>query len=127
MTPVQKEQLYSHLQSVSGSGDLRQAVSEAKPTIEKVLQISACYPNFDIYKYLQPYAADGNVAFGAPIAGMQYHPKTQCLSVIRLDSWKMLARNAFSFRSVFVSDASGESRSQYYEMIREPDGAWLFK
>ncbi|GFO54497.1 hypothetical protein GMSM_15040 [Geomonas sp. Red276] len=124
MSSAQQEQMHSHFQAHFGSG-LQQAVEEARPTIEKTLQISACYPNYDIEKYLQPYTSGGGVIIGAPMAAMQYHPKTQCLSVVRLDSWKMLARNAFSFRAVFVSDASGESRSLYYNMIKEPDGAWL--
>jgi hypothetical protein len=59
--------------------------------------------------------------------GAHYHPKSQCLTVTRLDNWRMLARNAFSFRAVFVSDASSESVQESYEMIKQPDGTWLLR
>jgi hypothetical protein len=58
---------------------------------------------------------------------MEYHPKSQCLSVTRLDDWKMHAKNAFSFRAMFVSDASSEGRSITYLMVKQPEGVWLLK
>jgi hypothetical protein len=41
--------------------------------------------------------------------------------------WRMLARNAFTFRAVYLSEASSESRSINYEMVKQADGAWLFR
>jgi hypothetical protein len=104
-----------------------QAREEARPVLEKVLSRSACYPRTDVYRYLTAYSIGERGGYPAPMVTMQYHPKSECLTVTRLDNWRMRARNAFSFRAVYVSDASSESATAEYEMIKQPDGAWLLR
>jgi len=106
------------------------AREEARPTIQKVLAIAACYPNWDIGRYLTAYTTAekaGPYSQTAPMVTMNYHPKSECLTVTRVDNWRMLAKNALMFRALFVSDASSESASVNYEMIKDPDGSWLLR
>jgi hypothetical protein len=125
MSEAQAQAMHRHLSSKLGDRALLQAREEAKDNIEKILALSACYPDWQISRYLAPYSMEGRSDHEAPMLGMNYHPKSQCLGVVRIDNWKMTAKNAFSFRAVFVSEASAESRSIHYEMVKQPDGAWL--
>lgn len=125
MAEYQTQTLRAQISTKSGDNALAQAREDAKPTIEKILAISACCPDYTLQRYLAAYSVPEMGYYEAPMPRMQYHPKSQCLSVTRIDSWKMTARNAFSFRAIYVSEPSGESRSIVYEMIKEPDGTWL--
>ena len=125
MTETQNQTMHANLLKKVNDNAIAQARVEAKPTLENILTISACYSKFDINKYLTAYSVAGKQDYVTPMFMMQYHPKSQCLTVTRLDNWKMAAKNAFSFRAIFVSDASSESRSIFYEMIKQPDGMWL--
>ena len=130
MSELQRQTLHSKLVNKVNDRAIHQAREEARPVIEKILEISACYPRFDIGRYLNAYSvAENSGAYGhsAPMVMMNYHPKSECLTVSRVDSWRMLAKNALSFRAVFVSDASSESSSVNYEMIKQPDGTWLLR
>jgi hypothetical protein len=124
MTEPQMQALHSRLSVKVNDNSILQVREEARDTIEKILTISACYPSWDIQRYLNAYTT-GERQHMAPMAATHYHPKSQCLTVTRLDNWRMLARNAFLFRAVFVSDASSESTSIDYEFIKQPDGTWL--
>ena len=126
MSEPQMHVLHSSLSAKVNDNAIFQAREEARETIEKVMTISACYPGYDINRYLNAYST-GERQHVAPMLAAHYHPKSQCLTVTRLDNWRMLARNAFSFRAVFVSDASSESVSENYEMIKQPDGTWLLR
>jgi hypothetical protein len=125
MSEAQGQAIRIHLSSKLGDRALLQAREEAKDNIEKILAISACFPGWQIHRYLAAYSMEGRGDHETPMLGMNYHPKSQCLGIARIDNWKMSAKNAFSFRAVFVSEASAESRSIHYEMVKQPDGTWL--
>ncbi|MCY1278085.1 hypothetical protein D9M70_268050 [compost metagenome] len=127
-SPVQVEALNSQLRSPTPDQTLLATRQDASATIEKVIAFISCYPEWSPGRYLEPYLMPGashNVL--APMNGMRYHPKDQCLKVARMDNWSMPARNALAFRTVYASDISGESKSFSYEVVRQLDGAWLFK
>ncbi|MEJ8845119.1 hypothetical protein [Variovorax rhizosphaerae] len=107
---------------------IAEARREAAPNISKVLRIMSCSPRGELpNRYLNSLADPGTNLMNhvAPAIGMQYHPKGQCLTVTRLDGWRMKAKNAFYFRAVYSSDASGESSTRGYSFIKQPDGLWL--
>lgn len=127
---AQVEQLAKLVVSPVISADAKPLWDSARDRIGEVLLFESCYPEFGSYKYLAKYAAPGAepaLAFHSPIFRMTYHPKTECVSVERIDDVKLLAKNAFSFRVVFVSDASGETQTNRHSLVRQPDGAWLFR
>ncbi len=93
-----------------------------------VVLAQSCYPMYDVGKYLNRHSApnaSGDIYLD-PMYTMDHHPKSQCLTVDRVDDLKSTAKNAIAFRVIFVSDASGESKSLNYEMERQPDNTWLF-
>lgn len=127
MSDDQARELRSHLMVKLSDRALAQAKEEAAATIEKILAISACYPDYDIRSYLSAYAVAGSGIYYAPMTSMKYHPKSQCLRVTRVSNWKMNAKNAISFSATYVSEASDESSSLFYQMTKEPDGMWLLR
>lgn len=108
---------------------LRAAIDEARPNIQTVITFLSCYPGWDagryLGQYLTPEANQQDVL--APMPMMKYHQKAHCLTVNRMDGWGMPARNALVFRVLYLSDASGESRAFRYELVKQADGAWLFR
>ena len=55
-----------------------------------------------------------------------YRTKAACLSVARVHGWKMQALNALSFEVVYLADDGGETVKTDHEVVKQPDGAWLF-
>lgn len=127
-TQAQTQALESQLRTPSTDKNLLTARAEAEPTIKKVISTLACFPDMNPGKYLGPYLMEGvSYSVLAPMSGMHYHPHEQCLNVARLDNWSMPAKNAIAFRGVYVSGPSDESKEYRYELVKQPDGAWLFK
>lgn len=128
MSGPQRQAMRSQLAVAVSDRGLVLAREEAKGTIEKVLVTSACYTGFDLNQYLQQYLdPQPDMGLFSPMVRMNYHPKSQCLTITRLDGWRMLAKNAFVFRAVYVSEASSETASLHYKMVKQADGAWLFR
>lgn len=121
------------LQSQRSLGNVDTSIAatrqEAWPTIEKLIGFVACYPQYNAARYLHQYLIPNAyiLEVAVPMNSMNYHPKTQCVSIARMDNWSMPARNALAFRTVYVSESSGESQSYNYEMVKQPDGAWLYR
>lgn len=134
-TKTQIETLASHLREASASGQAEILWADARNTASKVLLIISCYPERDVYTYLGNYLAPdsyGPAVFRGVIKEniamhMDYHPAGHCLTIDRIDNIKIEAKNAISFRAIFISDFSGETRERRYLMVKQPDGAWLFK
>lgn len=127
MSEDQLREMHEHLSTKLNDKALLKAREEATPNIEKILPIFACYPSWDVHRYLAAYSASDKHEYSGLMFWMKYHPKSQCLSVTRVDNWTRTAKNAVSFRAIFVSDASAESKSVNYEMIRDTDGTWLLR
>ena len=105
------------------------ARSAATATITHVLSLMACSNENTPLMHYQQYLAPGvtySAGFFTPRRGLHYHPQSECLTVSRLEGWVMPARNAIQFHAQYQSDSSGESSSYAYELIRQPDGSWLF-
>ena len=127
-TVAQIQALDMQLKTATTDKNLLAARAEAEPTIKKVIGTLACFPDTNPGKYLGPYLMEGvSYSVLAPMSGMHYHPQEQCLNVARLDNWSMPAKNAIAFRGVYVSGASDESKEYRYELVKQSDGAWLFK
>ncbi|GAC1371918.1 MAG: hypothetical protein NVS3B3_09410 [Aquirhabdus sp.] len=117
------------------NNNLGQAIGEAAPNIGKVISFLSCYNNPSSFpdSYLGQYIAPKGPFDGynsqlriAPISRMQYHPKSQCLTVVRFQGWSMLAANAIKFQVLYISDSSGETQTDGFVMVKQPFGEWLF-
>ncbi|WMY11302.1 hypothetical protein [Paraburkholderia phenoliruptrix] len=110
----------------SRDANLRGMVGSAQPVLVAVMSKSACYHEGNAARVLGMYTSGqlGNGYIPAPFSFMTYAPKNRCLSVLRTDSWTQKSLNAFTFRAVYYSPESGESRALTYEFIRS-DGSWL--
>lgn len=109
-------------------------MQEAMPTINKTLSIIACAEKESVKTYVSyqnramRYAtsdSDKQMVF-LPIFAMKNH-RSGCLNIERIDSYKQIAKNAFSFNALYVSPQSEESKSIQYKMLKEPSGEWLFQ
>lgn len=120
----QQAQLNTALTYKASNAQLKQAITEAKPVIYQFLEVASCQLT-GRGTYLNGVARitsserDHFVAMYKP----SNHPEGKCLNVERVDSWEMVAKNAFDFRVLFVSEESGESRIGIMGMRKE-DGEW---
>lgn len=123
LSEPQKKQLKAQINLKTKDNLLKIMIAEAKPTIEKVLEMQACfYPShsYGLYK------SDGGNHFYVPDGSFSFHNKLECVNVQRVKDWKMIANNAFRFNVVYVAEDSGQSAQMGYEMQKQPDGVWLF-
>lgn len=63
---------------------------------------------------------------GVPMTYTKYHNKNQCLSVAKIQGWRVPALNALQFEVLYLADDSGETRKENYQIVRQPDGEWQF-
>lgn len=127
-SPAQVKAIESQATTPLNDATLAAARREAWPVIERLVRTSACAaptgPMLGSYLGRDTAPSFGGTFF-SPMLGMRYHPASQCLTVARIDGWTLRARNAISFRTVYASDASGETNSRVYELTKQPDGAWM--
>ena len=57
---------------------------------------------------------------------MPYHNKGTGVSVSRIHGWNAPALNALRFEVVYLAEDSGESAKTSHQVVKQPDGAWLF-
>lgn len=134
LAPISAEQKQKIINGLSTSqaqykGNIANAIGEATPNINQVISFLSCYPSYDAGKYLAQYAAPDYSPFAGlatPLRRMQYHSKSQCVTLNKLQGWKMPANNALRFEAIYISDTSGESIKQTYEIVKQPSGEWLF-
>ena len=123
LSEPQKKLLKAQLALKTKDNLLKTMIAEARPTMEKVLEMQACfYPShsYGLYK------SDGGNHFYVPDGSFSFHNKLECVNVQRVKDWKMIANNAFRFNVVYVAEDSGQSAQMGYEMQKQPDGIWLF-
>ncbi|MFT4179540.1 MAG: hypothetical protein QM612_08770 [Thermomonas sp.] len=123
----QMQQMVNALVAPGKPDEVRPMYEASRDTILEILLISSC--NFsNPESLLRRFSApDASLSFVAANVGMRYHPASECLDVERVDGWKMKAKNAFRFRVLFASEQSGESSQRHYELVKQPDGAWLLR
>jgi len=61
----------------------------------------------------------------SPGKRIQHHDMVGCLTLTRIQNWKRVAANEFSFDIVFTAEDSGESYLWKNAVHKEPDGTWL--
>ncbi|MFN7345659.1 MAG: hypothetical protein ACK5YJ_00980 [Curvibacter sp.] len=119
----------SRLLDSAPEGAVRQAVLEAKDNIANVVRLLSCQLRPEGSRAFAVYTAPGagfaNM-YTAPSFRMRYHPRGECVDVVRFQGWTMPARNALQFEVVYMSKQSGESARTGHELVRQPDGLWLF-
>ncbi len=129
-TEAQILEISHHAASVSTNPSTAALWKSAHSQATLVMLMQSCYGNYDVANVLARYTAPNyrpSDVFHSPMDNMAHHPKSKCLTVDRIDDMKATAKNAISFRVMYVSDVSGEGKPMYYEMEREPDDTWLFQ
>jgi hypothetical protein len=122
LSEPQKKQLNAQINPKTTDNQLKTMIAEAKPVLQKVLEMQACFHPNNSYGMYQ-----SNAGFFGGIGGyFSHHNMLECLNVQRVKDWRMTAKNAFEFSVVFVAEDSGESGKRGYEMQKQPDGVWLF-
>lgn len=100
---------------------------EAKGLIGEILLTTSCNFSSPGRMLERHKAPTGHLALWPATQNMQYHNRSQCVDVQRVDAWKVEARNAFSFRVQFVSEQSGESEEAFFTLSKQPDGVWMIQ
>jgi hypothetical protein len=130
-TDAQQEGFQQEVSKNVASQKIRPQVSDAAPAIAALIGQLACMVDHTGASALKAHAAPGvdlhNRYVGLrPMRLARYHDKSSCMSVSRVHGWKAPANNALQFEVVYKADDSGEISKLSHEVVRQPDGAWLF-
>lgn len=68
---------------------------------------------------------NGWAGANSPGKRIRNHDMAGCLTPTRIQNWKRVAANEFSFDILFTADDSGESYLWQTVVHKEPDGTWL--
>ncbi len=128
IAPEQRAAITERLAQTQPNQDLQQSIAEAKTTIQPFLERASCITTWN-GSSLNIFAAPGANfgTYSAPNLRTQYHDRSTCMDVVRLQGWSKPAKNALKFEAVFEAADSGESTKGNYLLIRQPDGVWLFR
>lgn len=124
-TPSQKQAIHSAI-SKSDNPTINLAINEARKNIETLALSASCNSDYELIgigAILSSHATN-RTNLWSPISGMQYAPRNQCLTVMRIGGWAMPAKNTLSFTIVYQSDVSDENKISQVEMQKE-GGVWL--
>ena len=125
--PTAEQQLkIDNLAFKADNAQIKQAIAEAKPNIQKMLRMTSCFNAEGVQVIGTSDSKYGIRNPGAYSADFSYHPKDKCLDVVRVFGWKMPARNALEFVVIYSSAISGETQNVSVEM-RHEDGEWLVR
>ena len=130
ITAVQVERIREAVGGKPPSPAVGKVVGSASPTIESFLRTEGCITARN-GAVLNPFAApgrlfDGTGFQGGPMAEMQYHDKTACVTVQRIQNWKLVSPRLLRFEVVYVGDDGEERAIKRHELTRQPKGGWLF-
>ena len=122
---AEQQQKIDNLTFKADNAQIRQAIAEAKPNIQKMLRMTSC---FNAQGVNVIGTSDSKYSIHNPDSGtgltFRYHPKDKCLDVARVFGWEMPARNVLKFHVIYSSEISGETYNARVEM-RHEDGEWL--
>ena len=102
-----------------------------KPLAEKVVSVSACGVGSEevawksMGRWVDPDTNFLQTNLALAISRTRYHPRSACMTILRIDNWSMPANNAVSFRVQFVSDVSNETVPISYLFRANEEGTWL--
>ncbi len=130
ITDAQVERIREAIAASPPSPAVARVVRGAAPTIESFLRTEGCITARN-GAVLNPFAAsgrlfDGSGFQGGPMAAMQYHDKTACVTVQRMQNWKMVSPKRLRFEVVYVGDDGEERAVRRHELARQPRGGWRF-
>ena len=130
ITEEQVERIREAIASKPPSPAVGKVVRSASPTIESFVRTEGCITARN-GAVLNPFAApgrlfDGSGFQGGPMSEMQYHDKTACVTVKRIQNWKMVSPKLLRFEVVYVGDDGEERAVKRHELVRQPKGGWLF-
>ena len=130
ITGAQVERIREAIGGKTPSPSVAKVVRGAAPTIESFVRTEGCITERN-GAVLNPFAApgrlfDGTGFQGGPMAQMQYHDKTACVTVKRIQNWKMVSPKLLRFDVVYVGDDGEEHSIRHHELMRQPKGGWLF-
>jgi hypothetical protein len=130
ITEDQVERIREQIAAKPPTPAVGRVVRSASPTIESFLRTEGCITARN-GAVLNPFAAPGRLfdaqGFqGGPMAQMQYHDKTACVTVKRIQNWKMVSPKLLRFEVVYVGDDGEERAVKHHELMRQPKGGWLF-
>ena len=128
-TPSQVETFEKAI-AASVQADIQTNKNEAADLISLIVQTSACATSGPAWNRLNRVSeSPQNHTYGlySPMRNMQYHNKTSCLDVIRIDKWAKPAKNALSFRVQLISGQSDEAASLAFVLVKSMEGQWLIK
>ncbi|MGJ3703212.1 hypothetical protein [Variovorax sp. AFSI2.2] len=130
ITEGQVERIREEIATNPPTPAVARIVRSAAPTIESFVRTEGCITARN-GAVLNPFAAPGRLfdsgSFqGGPMAEMQYHDKTACVTVKRIQNWKMVSPKLLRFDVVYVGDDGEERSVRRHELTRQPKGGWLF-
>lgn len=128
ITPEQQEKIAQGLAKRVTDKRVGGMIAEASPTIKAFVERLSCIVGGGGGESLNIYAAPGvNFHYlAAPMVFTRYHNKGACLTVTRIHGWIAPALNALTFEVVYLAEDSGESTKTRHQIIKQPDGDWLF-
>lgn len=107
-------------------------VSEAYDTMQKSLSIIACARKGNPEYYLsmlKQYCVGPNTLLVASSLPISYDIKKHndgCLKIKKILNYKELADDEFQFSVIYVSNQSGESAQETYDMKKLPGNEWYY-
>lgn len=128
LTPQQVIELREKINTTIPDNTLSLARNEAASNIENFIINFSCARDDAPAKYTRSLIAP-NASINSmlsPRMGMKYHNPNQCLLPQSIDGWNLPARNALKFKSTFISQSSGETKTVFFEMVKQTSGNWLF-
>lgn len=129
LSKSQIERFVSEFSRPLGDAKLEEGRASASQAFIRVIRVMSCSDSAQPAKHfreLLPPGRNGN-SHVSPKVTMKFHPSGACLSIKNTSDWKMLAKNAISFRVLYSSDESDETRTQRLDFMRQTDGAWVLK
>lgn len=132
LTDAQVQAIAKAIRKGPHPATLKEGTDELWPTLDRWVERIACINHYEGARSIDEFAAPRasmviKYMHAYPMSFMRYHDIDQCLSVLRLQGWRMPADNALQFEVVFRADDSGETTTSQHEAVRQPDGSWLFR
>lgn len=127
----QRQRIDQEIRKNVGDPRLLAAVVDAAPSIKPFLEALSCVNDYPGTNALNAYATANNDLAAAyvmlrPMRATTAHNKATCLTVTRIHGWTAPKANSLKFEVVFTADDSGEVAKTKHEVIKQPDGSWLF-
>jgi hypothetical protein len=132
LMPISAEQqsvIQSQFEVKTKDKKLAEAVGQAKENIGKFLEIESCIANFSGAQ-LNLYAAPGkqfnDLNYWPVMASARKHVRDTCVTITKIQGWKLSAKNSLEFEVIYTADDSGEIVKKRYDVQKQGDDSWLF-